>query len=58
MEACPAGEKEGQLGVGHWVLVHQIWARYVMRCREVDLPKSLLEEPLLCVIFGNFCSLG
>ena len=24
MEACLDGEKEGQLGGGHWVLVYQI----------------------------------
>ena len=34
------------------------WSRYVTQCEEVDLPKSLLEEPLLHTIFRDFGSLG
>ena len=32
----------------------KFWARDVSRCRKIDLPESLLDEPLLGNIFGHF----
>ena len=36
----------------------KFWARNMSRRRKIDLPKSLLEEPLLHSIFRDFGSLG